>query len=170
MGNDPRFTDVARQLGRGLVAQKLGLVYGGGNIGLMGVLASTVLQEGGQVIGVIPQHLAEKELLHPHLTQTHVVQTMHERKALMAELSAGFIALPGGFGTLEEYCEMLTWAQLHIHHKPCGLVNCFGFFDELLRFFDHQTNSGFVTPQNRSLILMAQDPETLLSLLQPHLT
>jgi uncharacterized protein (TIGR00730 family) len=156
---------MAQRLGHALVQQGIGLVYGGGNIGLMGVLASTVLQEGGIVIGVIPSHLAGKELLHPNLTTTHIVNTMHERKALMADLSAGFITLPGGLGTLEECCEMVTWAQLKLHHKPCGLVNCFGFFDGLLGFLDHQVQQGFVTPANRALILEATNPEALLTLI-----
>jgi len=154
---------MAQRLGHALAQQGIGLVYGGGNIGLMGVLASTMLQEGGTVIGVIPSHLAEKELLHPDLTTTHIVNTMHERKALMADLSAGFITLPGGFGTLEECCEMVTWAQLKLHRKPCGLLNCFGFFDGLLGFLDHQVEQGFVTAENRTLILEATSPEALLT-------
>lgn len=165
LGHLPGFTDMAQRLGHALVQQGIGLVYGGGNIGLMGVLASTVLQESGTVIGVIPGHLAGKELLHPKLTTTHIVNTMHERKALMADLSAGFITLPGGLGTLEECCEMVTWAQLKLHHKPCGLVNCFGFFDGLLGFLDHQVQQGFVTPANRALILEATNPEALLTLI-----
>jgi uncharacterized protein (TIGR00730 family) len=156
---------MTQRLGHALVQQGIGLVYGGGNIGLMGVLASTVLQKGGTVIGVIPNHLAEKELLHPDLTTTHIVDTMHERKALMADLSAGFITLPGGFGTLEECCEMVTWAQLKLHHKPCGILNCFGFFDNLLGFLDHQVQQGFVTTANRSLIIESSNPETLLALI-----
>ncbi len=133
----------------------------------MGILASTVLEAGGEVIGVMPKQLAQQELLHAHLTTTHIVKTMHERKALMAELSAGFITLPGGFGTLEECCEMLTWAQLKIHEKPCGILNCFGFFDGLLGFLDHQVKQGFVTPTNRALVLEAADPESLLTLMKP---
>jgi len=164
LGHHPGFTNMAQRLGHALVQQGIGLVYGGGNIGLMGVIASTVLEEGGAVIGVIPNHLAEKELLHPNLTTTHIVNSMHERKALMADLSAGFITLPGGFGTLEECCEMVTWGQLQLHHKPCGLLNCFGFFDGLLRFFDHQVQEGFVTPANRALILEGTNPEALLTL------
>ena len=156
---------MAQRLGHGLVQQGMGLVYGGGSIGLMGVLASTVLQEGGTVIGVIPHHLAGKELLHPNLSATHIVNSMHERKALMADLSAGFLTLPGGFGTLEECCEMVTWAQLKLHHKPCGLLNCFGFFDDLLGFLDHQVLEGFVTPANRKLFIVATTPEDLLTLI-----
>ena len=164
LGHHPGFTNMAQRLGHALVQQGIGLVYGGGNIGLMGVIASTMLEDGGAVIGVIPNHLAEKELLHPNLTTTHIVNSMHERKALMADLSAGFITLPGGFGTLEECCEMVTWGQLQLHHKPCGLLNCFGFFDGLLRFFDHQVQEGFVTPANRALILEGTNPEALLTL------
>ena len=160
---------MAQHLGQALVQHRLGLVYGGGNIGLMGILASTVLEAGGEVIGVIPRQLVEQELLHTQLTTTHIVETMHERKALMAKLSAGFITLPGGFGTLEECCEMLTWAQLKIHEKPCGILNCFGFFDGLLGFLDHQVKQGFVTPKNRGIILEATDPEQLLSLMKPQL-
>lgn len=158
---------MAQRLGQTLVQQGFGLVYGGGNIGLMGILASTVLEVGGEVIGVIPRQLAELELLHDRLTSTHIVETMHERKALMAKLSSGFISLPGGFGTLEECCEMLTWAQLKIHEKPCGILNCLGFFDGLLGFLDHQVKQGFVTPKNRALVLEATDPESLLALMKP---
>jgi hypothetical protein len=160
---------MAQRLGRTLVQQGFGLVYGGGNIGLMGILASTVLEEGGKVTGVIPRQLAELELLHTQLTTTQIVETMHERKALMAKLSSGFISLPGGLGTLEECCEMLTWAQLKIHEKPCGILNCLGFFDDLLGFLDHQVKQGFVTPKNRTLVLEATDPESLLALMKPHL-
>jgi hypothetical protein len=169
LGNSPGFTTIAQQLGQTLVQHGLGVVYGGGNIGLMGILASTVLEAGGEVIGVMPRQLAEQELLHAQLTTTHIVETMHERKALMAELSAGFMTLPGGFGTLEECCEMLTWAQLKIHEKPCGILNCFGFFDGLLGFLDHQVKQGFLTQKNRALVLEAADPETLLSLMKPQL-
>ena len=165
LGRHPVFSEMAQRLGQALVQHGIGLVYGGGNIGLMAILANTVLQEKGTVIGVIPNHLAEKELLHPNLTTTHIVTTMHERKALMADLSSGFITLPGGFGTLEECCEMVTWSQLQLHRKPCGLLNCLGFFDDLLRFFDHQVRQGFVTPDNRALILEATHPDTLLTLI-----
>ena len=168
-GKHPEYTRMAQQLGHTLVQQGFGLVFGGGNIGLMGILASTMLEAGGEVIGIIPKQLAEQELLHTELTTSHVVETMHERKALMANLSSGFITLPGGFGTLEECCEMLTWAQLGIHNKPCGILNCLGFFDCLLGFLDHQVNEGFLTAKNRALVLEAAEPETLLALMQPHL-
>ncbi len=169
-GINPGYTSIAQRLAKTLVQQGFGLVYGGGNIGLMGILASTVIEDGGEVIGVMPRQLAEQELVHDRLTTTHIVETMHERKALMAKLSAGFISLPGGFGTLEECCEMLTWAQLKIHEKPCGLVNCFGFFDDLLAFLDHQVKEGFLNPRNRALVLEANDPESLLSLMKPQLS
>ena len=168
-GIHPEYSAIAQELGHLLVRHGFGLVYGGGNIGLMAILASTVLEAGGKVIGIIPRQLADKELLHTQLTTTHIVETMHERKALMAELSSGFITLPGGFGTLEECCEMLTWAQLAIHEKPCGILNGLGFFDGLLGFLDHQVNQGFVTPYNRALLLEATDPETLLALMKPQL-
>jgi hypothetical protein len=168
-GIHQEYSTIAQQLGHILVQNGFGLVYGGGNIGLMGILASTVLGAGGKVIGIIPRQLADKEILHTQLTTTHIVESMHERKALMAELSSGFITLPGGFGTLEECCEMLTWAQLTIHEKPCGILNSLGFFDGFLGFLDHQVNQGFVTPDNRALLLEAADPETLLTLMKPQL-
>ncbi len=169
-GINPDYAKIAQRLGQTLVQQEFGLVYGGGNVGLMGILASTVIEGGGKVIGVMPRLLAEQELLNDRLTSTHIVETMHERKALMAKLSAGFISLPGGFGTLEECCEMLTWAQLNIHEKPCGIVNCFGFFNGLLAFLDHQVNEGFLNPRNRALLLEAADPESLLSLMKPQIS
>jgi len=161
-GNLATYEQVARQLGQLLIQREIGLVYGGGNIGLMGVIAETVLKAGGDVVGIIPAALAEKELAFQELTDLRIVQTMHERKALMEQLSDGFIALPGGYGTLEEICEMVTWAQLGIHHKPCGLLNVGGFYDSLLAFMDHQVQQGFVTSTNRTLILQHQDPEQLL--------
>ncbi len=165
-GNHLSYEQVTRELGQLLVQQGIGLVYGGGNIGLMGIIAETVLQEGGEVIGIIPEALAEKELAFQDLTDLRVVQTMHERKALMEKLSDGFIALPGGYGTLEEICEMVTWAQLGIHHKPCGLLNVEGFYAELLAFMDHQVRQGFVTTSNRMLISESNDPGRLLNCMQ----
>ena len=169
-GARSEYISMAQQLGQSLVQEEFGLVYGGGNIGLMGILASTVLEAGGEVIGVMPRQLTEQELLHTQLSTTHIVETMHERKALMASLSSGFISLPGGFGTLDECCEMLTWAQLKIHEKPCGVLNCLGFFDGLLKFMDHQVDQGFVSPKNRALVLEAADPEALLALMKPSLS
>ncbi len=164
-GINPSYEHVTRELGTLLVTNEIGLVYGGGNIGLMGVIAETVLKKGGEVIGIIPEALAEKELAYQELADLRIVQTMHERKALMEQLSDGFIALPGGYGTLEEICEMITWAQLGIHHKPCGLLNLEGFYDALLAFMDHQVQQEFVTPYNRRLITEADDPVSLLKLM-----
>ena len=142
-GNLSVYEQATRELGEQFVKQGIGLVYGGGNIGLMGIMAETVVKGGGEVIGIIPEALAEKELAFRDLADLRIVQTMHERKALMEQLSDGFIALPGGFGTLEEICEMITWAQLNIHTKPCGVLNIEGFYDALLSFMDHQVRQGF---------------------------
>ena len=161
-GAKPGYKAAAQALGQALVKRGLGLVYGGGNVGLMGTIADTVLSVGGTAIGVIPQALVDKELAHQGLTQLHIVDSMHERKALMAELSDGFIALPGGFGTFEEFCEVLTWAQLGFHQKPCGLLNIDGYYSPLIAMFDHATNEQFVRPPHRSLVLEAQDPDRLL--------
>jgi uncharacterized protein (TIGR00730 family) len=151
-------------LGELLAAQGLGLVYGGGHIGLMGVLADAVLQGGGDVIGVIPQSLVDKELAHAGLTELRVVATMHQRKALMADLADGFIALPGGFGTADELFEILTWAQLGLHAKPIGLVNVEGYFDQLLAWLDHMVQEQLVRPEHRRLLLHAKDADRLLEL------
>ena len=152
----------AEALGRELARREIGLVYGGGNVGLMGVLADAVLAEGGEVIGVIPEALVARELGHAGVVDLRVVDSMHERKALMADLADGFIALPGGFGTLEEFCEVLTWAQLGIHPKPCGLLNVGGFYAPLLSLFDHAVEEGFVRPEHRSLVLESDDITGLL--------
>ncbi len=163
MGLRPAYKLAAQELSKSLVQRGLTLVYGGGNVGLMGAIADAVLAVGGQVIGVIPEFLVAKELAHPGLTQLHVVNSMHERKALMAQLSDAFIALPGGYGTLEEFCEVLTWAQLGLHQKPQGLLNVEGYYDPLLRFFDHAVTEQLVKPIHRSLVLSATDPEDLLN-------
>lgn len=165
-GSGAVYADAAKQLGRELARRKLRLVYGGGNIGLMGILADAVLAEGGEVIGVIPHALLVKELGHGGLTQLHVVGSMHERKALMAELSDAFIALPGGYGTLEEFCEIVTWAQLGLHPKPCGLLNVNGYFDSLLAFFDQAVSEGFVRAEHRALVLVGRTPEQVIGLLE----
>ena len=165
-GSKPRYQEIAKAVGEELVRRKIGLVYGGGNIGLMSVVAETVLAGNGEVQGVIPHFMVEKELAREDVTKLHVVGSMHERKALMADLSDGFIALPGGYGTLEEFCEMITWRQLRIHQKPCGLLNTDGFFDALIRFVDHQVQEGFVTPENRTLVLIADNPASLFDLLE----
>jgi uncharacterized protein (TIGR00730 family) len=149
-------------VGELMVARGLGLVFGGGHIGLMGILADAVLKAGGEAVGVIPQDMIDKELAHSGLTQLHVVTTMHQRKALMADLADGFAALPGGFGTGDELFEILTWAQLGYHAKPIGLLNVAGFFDHLLAWLDHAVGQGFVKPKHRRLLVEAKTPEELL--------
>jgi uncharacterized protein (TIGR00730 family) len=156
----------AAQLAGATIARRgAGLVYGGGHVGLMGVVADAALAAGGEVIGVIPAGLAERELAHPGLTRLHVVNSMHERKALMADLSDGFLALPGGFGTLDELFEIVTWAQLGLHAKPIGLLNAAGYFGQLLAFINHQVNEEFVSPANLGLIHVSDDVAGLISAL-----
>lgn len=161
-GARPIFTTAAKELGHALVKRNMGLVYGGGNVGLMGAIADEILAQGGEVIGVIPQSLVRREVAHQNLTKQHVVTTMHERKALMAELSDGFIAMPGGMGTFDEFCEILTWAQLGIHQKPCGILNVEDYFTPLLRMFDHAVAEGFLRDAHRTLVLEATQPDKLL--------
>ena len=156
------YADAAVALGRCLAEHGTDLVYGGASVGLMGVLADTVLASGGEVVGVIPKALAEKEVSHKHLTQLHVVGSMHERKALMAELSDAFIALPGGFGTIEELCEIITWGQLGFHRKPIGLLNVDGYFDSLLAFFDRAMHDQFVNSAHRRLVIDSTSPAEIL--------
>jgi uncharacterized protein (TIGR00730 family) len=151
------------ELAAALIKHRVELVYGGGNIGLMGVLADTMLAGGGTVVGVIPESLMAREVGHRGLTELRVVASMHERKALMSDLSDAFIALPGGFGTFEEFCEVVTWSQLGIQEKPCGLLNVNGYYDPLLRLFDNAVNEGFLHPDNRALVLDADRPEQLLA-------
>jgi len=155
-GSRPAYRATAEALGRELAARHIGLVYGGARIGLMGAVADAVLAAGGTVTGVIPGALVEKEVAHSGLTDLCVVASMHERKALMADLSDGFVALPGGWGTLDEFFEILTWAQLGIHHKPCGLLNVHGYFDGLLSFLEHSYAEGFVRREYRSMITVAE--------------
>ena len=161
-GLNPAYRDAAIHLGRLLPEREIELVYGGGNVGLMGVLADAVLQANGRVIGVIPESLMAKEVGHLGLSELRIVKSMHERKALMADLSDGFIAMPGGFGTFEEFCEVVTWSQLAIHAKPCGLLNVEGYYDPLLALFDHAVHEGFLRAENRRLVLEDRDPEGLL--------
>lgn len=161
-GRGPTYAAVAAAMGQALAKRGIGLVYGGGHIGLMGLMADAALQAGGRVVGVIPGFLKEKELGHSDLTELVVVHSMHERKAVMASLSDAFVALPGGFGTVEEFCEALTWAQLGLHHKPCGLLNTRGFFSPLLAFFDLQVEEGFLFAEYRKLVISEEDPERLL--------
>jgi uncharacterized protein (TIGR00730 family) len=162
-GASPKYAEAARAMGGALVARGLALVYGGGHVGLMGCIADEVLRLGGDVFGVIPQQLVDRELAHPGLTRLHVVKDMHERKALMAQLADGFVALPGGMGTREELFEMLTWSQLGIHAKPVGVLNVDGFYDQLVGFMDHLLGEGFVKPQHAGLMMVDSDPEALLA-------
>jgi uncharacterized protein (TIGR00730 family) len=166
-GISDRYAEQARALGRAMVEQNLALVYGGGNVGLMGIIADEVLRVGGEVTGVIPTALVEREVGHTGLTRQFIVKDMHERKAMMATLSDGFIAMPGGMGTLEELFEMLTWSQLGIHAKPIGLLNVDGFYDGLIDFIAHARAHGFIRPQHAALMMSAADPESLLKLLKP---
>ena len=152
----------AEQFGRELAARGYELVYGGGRVGLMGALADAVLASGGKVIGVIPKVLLAKEVAHGRLTELRVVASMHERKAMMAELADAFVALPGGLGTLEELCEILTWAQLGLHAKPCGLLNVCNYFDELLAFLDHAVSERFLKSDHRALVITADNQGHLL--------
>ena len=161
-GNDPAYAAGARRLGRTLAEEGITLVYGGGRVGLMGVVADTILDADGEVTGVIPKALVEREIAHSGLTDLRVVGSMHERKALMSELSEGFIALPGGTGTLEEFFEVLTWAQLGEHEKPCGLLNLAGYYDPLVALFDHMVAKGFLSEGYRATVLVETEPEPLL--------
>jgi uncharacterized protein (TIGR00730 family) len=167
-GRDPAYRAAAEQLGRTLAERGIRLIYGAGNIGLMGAVADACLAAGGEVIGVIPEALMGKEVEGRHvehrtLTRLEVVDSMHTRKARMAELSDGFIALPGGFGTFEEFCEILTWGQLGFHVKPMGLLNVQGFYDPLLAMFDRAVSDGFLRPQNRAMALAGTDIDDLLA-------
>jgi len=167
-GTDLRYRQAAIELG-GLLAQRgHGLVYGGGHVGLMGIIADTVLEAGGSVTGVIPRPMTERELAHETVTKLHVVSSMHERKALMASLSDAFLALPGGYGTLEELFEVIAWAQLGIHRKPIGLLNVAGYFDALLSLVDHMIDEGFIKSRHRGLFVTAEQPQALLDALQRH--
>jgi uncharacterized protein (TIGR00730 family) len=161
-GHDPRYLEAARTMGHTLARRGLGLVYGGGSVGLMGAVADAALAAGGEVIGVIPEVLQIRELAHRSLTTLHVVGSMHERKALMAELSDGFVALPGGMGTLEELSEVLTWAQLGLHARPIGLLDVAGYYQPLADFFDRAVGAGFLRPAHRALLLVGHEPGALL--------
>jgi uncharacterized protein (TIGR00730 family) len=164
-GVDPRFADAARELGEWLAQNQIGLVYGGGRVGLMGILADACLAARGRVVGVIPRSLVERELAHSGLSELRVVSSMHERKAVMADLSSAFVALPGGMGTFDELFEIITWAQLGFHAKPICIVNTAGYFDPLIAMVGHAHASGFVAPQHRELLKVAPTvsrvPETL---------
>jgi uncharacterized protein (TIGR00730 family) len=161
-GSEERYAEAARELGRLLAREGIGLVYGGGSVGLMGQLADAVLSAGGEVIGVIPHALWAREVGHRGLTQLHIVETMHERKAMMAELSDAFIALPGGLGTLEEIFEIWTWAQLGLHAKPLGFLDVNGFYTPLMQFLDRAARERFLRTEHRAIAVVENDPEALL--------
>lgn len=161
-GRQESYSMAARELAKSLVEREIRLVYGGASVGIMGLIADTVLRLGGQAVGVIPDALLRKEVAHTNLTELHVTQSMHERKTLMAELSDGFIALPGGIGTLEEIFEVWTWAQLGFHKKPCGLLNVEGYFDSLISFLNHTVAEQFVKEPHRSMLIVERNPDPLL--------
>jgi len=161
-GRDQTYRTAAERFGRALAARDVDLVYGGGHVGLMGTVADATLDAGGEAHGVIPAALEERELTHEGLTTLDVVDSMHARKERMADLADGFVALPGGFGTLEELLEVLTWAQLGFHQKPCGVLNVAGYFEDLIAFFDHQVEEGFVEPEHREMLIVAEENDALL--------
>ena len=163
LGRRPLYAENARRLAQALVERGLGLVYGGASVGVMGVLADAVLAAGGEVVGIIPRGLVAKEVGHSGLSDLRVVDSMHERKALMADRSDAFIALPGGIGTFEELCEIMTWSQLGIHAKPVGLLNVESFFDPFLRMLDHAVDEGFLKPPHRETLLVSTSPAELLN-------
>ena len=164
-GNDPAIVDMANALGKYLADNKFRLIYGGGNVGLMGIIANSVMQNGGEVIGIIPEFLMVREVGHVDVTEFHVVKSMHERKALMCDKADLILAIPGGFGTFDELFEMLTWLQLGLHTKPIGLLNFDGFFDLLLKQLDVMVEKGFLRPSNRELIIVDDQYESLISTL-----
>ncbi len=167
-GASSAYAEAAALLGRTLAGRGLTLVYGGGRVGLMGIAADAALAVGGKVIGVIPEALANRELAHPGVTELRIVESMHERKAMMSELADGFIALPGGIGTLEEWFEVWTWSQLGFQTKPCGLLNVAGYYDHLLAFLDYMTSERFLTKVHRSMAIVDDQPERLLDRLASH--
>jgi len=168
IGASPAYAAAARDLANAMVDDNIGLVYGGGNVGLMGVIADEVLKLGGEATGVIPKALLDKEVGHLALTRLHIVKDMHERKAMMAALSNGFVAMPGGIGTLEELFEVFTWSQLGFHDKPIGLLNVAGFYDRLIAFLDHLVEQGFVKPSHATLMMHEPEANLLLQRLKSH--
>jgi len=169
-GKRSEYRAAARQAARQLVERGYGLVYGGGNVGLMAVIADAVLERGGHVTGVIPDALVSQEVAHRGLSELRVVQSMHERKAVMADLSDGFIAMPGGIGTMEEFFEVLSWAQLGLHDKPCGLLNIGEYYDHLIRFMNHAVDQEFLKPKHRALLIVEEEPSRLLDRFKPIIT
>ena len=164
-GARPAYAEAARRLGEELAARRIRLVYGGASVGLMGIVADAVLADGGTVVDIIPKHLVDKEIAHHGLSELRITSSMHERKAVMADLSDGFLALPGGFGTLEEFAEVLTWSQLGLQRKPCGLLDVDGYYSPLLSFFDQAVTERFVATEHRDLVLADTDPASLLDAL-----
>jgi len=167
-GTNPIHADEAARLGTILAQRGIGLVYGGGSIGLMGVVARAVISARGSVVGVLPESLAAKEIVQRDVTELHIVETMHQRKALMADRSDAFLALPGGFGTCDELFEILTWAQLGIHTKPVAILNTNGFFDPMLAFLDHMVGEGFLSVKNRSMLMVATSINEVLEMVTSH--
>ena len=165
-GARPEYVASARELGRRIAASGYGLVYGGATVGLMGAVADMALAAGGKVVGVIPDVIMDREIGHRGLTELHLVRTMHERKAMLAEHADAFVALPGGYGTMDEFIEIVTWAQLRIHAKPCVLVNVGGYYDGLLRFFDDAVREGFIKPEYRALVQVARDVSETLQIVE----
>ncbi|MGB6133140.1 MAG: TIGR00730 family Rossman fold protein [Acidobacteriaceae bacterium] len=165
-GASPDYLNAAQSLGRLIAQRGYGLLYGGAIVGAMGAVADGALAAGGDVVGVIPEVIQEREIEHRGLTELHVVGTMHERKAMLASRADAFVALPGGYGTMDEFIEVVTWAQLRIHAKPCVLVNLLGYYDGLLRFLDHAVAEGFILAENRGLVQVARDPESALALVE----
>jgi uncharacterized protein (TIGR00730 family) len=161
-GLQPEYREAAEAIAIHLAQRRVDVVFGGGCVGLMGVVADTALAHGGHVIGVIPSALVAREIAHRGLPDLRIVSSMHERKALMASLSDAFIALPGGFGTFEEFCEVVTWTQLGLHRKPCGLLNIAGYYDPLVALFDRAVADGFIRPENRGIVVTESDPEALI--------
>jgi uncharacterized protein (TIGR00730 family) len=166
VGASPAYLEAAEELGRRIARRGYGLLYGGATVGAMGTVADAALAAGGEVVGVIPDVIREREIDHKRLTELHVVRTMHERKALLSSRADAFLALPGGYGTMDEFIEIVTWAQLRIHAKPCVLVNVGGFWDGLLRFVDHAVREGFIVPENRALVQVAGNPEGALRVVE----
>jgi uncharacterized protein (TIGR00730 family) len=167
-GEDTRYLEAADRFGQILAREGIELVYGGSRVGIMGRLAAATLQAGGQVIGIIPGAVMNREVAHQELTELRVVRSLHERKSEMAELSDAFVALPGGLGTLEAFCELLTWAQLGLHQKPCAILDVGGYFQPLVAFFDHMTREGFMAKAHREMVLVESDPEVLLERLREY--
>nr|WP_157452582.1 TIGR00730 family Rossman fold protein [Chloroherpeton thalassium] len=162
LGGKPEYKEATQAFGKLLARKNIRLIYGGGNVGLMGIIASSVMEAGGEVVGVIPKFLADKELAHTDVSKLHVVGSMHERKALMADLSDGFVALPGGIGTLEEIFEVFTWAQLGLHEKPCAVLNVAGFYDHLYTFLQNTVEMRFMKAPNLDMLILESDAEKML--------